>query len=307
MFSYIALLLAQAGTSFKQFAMKRCGKIAPGPFNSICINMMRALICLVISVIIWLATGGGVTTPTGHLIIIISGIGTAFNLFTWILSTRIVSLTLLESTCMIGTLVLPLILAPYLYNGESVSLLQWIGCILVFVSVFLFAKKNGNDTTEGGIFKKAAVVFVCAASITLSSILKKYYTYHIVGNGLGSIEYFTLINFVTVVVVFSILFAIYYIREKKSLSPVDKENAKVELPYKKVWIYVLIAASALYVNELFTVYATKLPSAIYYPLSKGLVIGCTFLLDVIVFKEKVTIKKLIGLATVICAIVLVNI
>jgi len=107
MFSYIALLLAQAGTSCKQFAMKRCGKIAPGPFNSICINMMRALICLVISVIIWLATGGGVTTPAGHLIIIISGIGTAFNLFTWILSTRIVSLTLLESTCMIGTLVLP--------------------------------------------------------------------------------------------------------------------------------------------------------------------------------------------------------
>jgi len=306
MFSYIALLLAQAGTSCKQFAMKRCGKIAPGPFNSICINMMRALICLVISVIIWLATGGGVTTPAGHLIIIISGIGTAFNLFTWILSTRIVSLTLLESTCMIGTLVLPLILAPYLYNGESVSLLQWIGCILVFVSVLLFAKKSAGPT-EGGIFKKIAVVFVCAASITLSSILKKYYTYHIVGNGLGSIEYFTLINFVTVVVVFSILFAVYYVREKKSLALTDKENVRVEFPYKKVWIYVLIAASALYVNELFTVYATKLPSAIYYPLSKGLVVVCTFLLDVIVFKDKVTLKKLIGLATVICAIVLVNI
>ena len=94
---YGALILSQLGTSAKQFAMKHCGRLAPGPFNSVCINMARALICLVVSILIWIATDGTTTTPFGHLIIVIAGIGTAFNLFTWILSSRLVSLTLIES------------------------------------------------------------------------------------------------------------------------------------------------------------------------------------------------------------------
>ena len=76
---YGALLMSQLGTTGKQFAMKKCGRIAPGPFNSVCINMARSLICLIVSIFIWLITGGGTTTFVGHLIIIISGIGTAFN------------------------------------------------------------------------------------------------------------------------------------------------------------------------------------------------------------------------------------
>jgi len=308
MFSYIALILTQAGSSGKQFAMKKCGEIAPGPFNSICINLARALICLAVSIIIWFLTDGSTTTFTGHIIIIISGIGTALNLFTWILSTRIVSLVLLESVCMIGSLILPMILAPYLYDGDSVSLLQWIGCVLVFVSVILFMNKGNGETKEGTPLQKITIVFLCASGITLTSIFKKYYTYYISDKGLGTIEYFTLINFVTVVAFFAILFIIYYFREKKHLdSSLDKgEKAKVELPYKKVWRYILMAAVSLYVTELFMVYSARLPSAIYYPLSRGLTVGCSFLLDVVVFKDKVTLKKLVGLFTVISAIILVN-
>lgn len=50
----------------------------------------------------------------------------------------------------------------------------------------------------------------------------------------------------------------------------------------------------------------QLPSAIYYPLAKGLTVGCTFLLDVIVFKDKVTVKKIIGFFVLIAAIILIN-
>jgi drug/metabolite transporter (DMT)-like permease len=302
---YGALLLAQAGITAKQFAMKKCGQIASGPFNSVCINLMRSAICLVVSVIIWLMTDGGTTTAFGHFIIIISGIGTALNLFTWILSTRLVSLILIESVTMIGSLVLPLVLAPVLYNGDSVSLVQWIGCILIFVSVFLFVNKGNGEKKEGSVLKKIVVVAFCALGATVAALFKKYYTYHISDKGLGSIEYFTLMNFVTVLFFFVILFTVYYLLEKKRISGVEG-GGKVELPYKKVFVYIMIAATALYVAELFSVYAAQLPSAIYYPLSKGLAVLATFLLDVIVFKDKVTVKKIIGLCLVIIAIVLVN-
>ena len=305
---YGALLLAQAGTSTKQFTMKKCGSIAPGAFNSVCINLARALICLAVSTIIWIFTGGGATTLFGHVIIIISGIGTAFNLFTWILSSQLVPLTLIESVSMIGSMVIPLILAPYLYNGDTVSPIQWLGCALVIVSAFLFMKKGKKNEKNGSAFQKIAIVATCAISITLASILKKYYTYSIVAKGLGNIEYFTFVSFLTVLAVFSVLFAIYYKLERKRALAVCTSNERplVKLPYKRVWVYILIAGVALYVNELFTSYASQLPSAIYYPLSKGLTVGCTFLLDTIVFKDKVTLKKTIGLFTVITAIILIN-
>ena len=308
MFPYIALILAQAGTSGKQYAMKNCGRVAPGPFNSICINTMRAIICLVVSIFIWLAAGGGATTPFGHMIIIISGIGTAINLFTWILSSRFVSLTLLESICMIGTLLIPMFLAPFIYNGETVSVFQWIGAVLVFVAVFLFMNKESSAKKEGTLIQKLAIVVLCALGTTVTTIFKKYYNVHIVEKGLGSAEYFTFINFVTILSVFAVLFAFFYQREKNKLSLTSDGGAstKVELPYKKVWLFVLIAASALYLNELFTVYANELDAAIYLPLSKGLNVACTFVMDVLIFKDKITIKKLIGVLTVIVAIVLVT-
>ena len=309
MFPYIALVLAQLGTSGKQYAMKNCGKLAPGPFNSVCINTMRALICLVVSLVIWLIAGGEVTTPFGHLIILLSGIVTAINLFTWILSSRIVSLTLLESLCMIGSLLVPMFLAPVLYNGETVSVLQWIGAALVFVAVFLFMNKEDPSVKKSGTpLQKALILILCAAGITTTTIFKKYYDVHIVKQGLGSAEYFTFINFVTILSVFMVLFAVFYQREKRSLTIDASEDAsrKVELPYKKVWIFVLIAAAALYLNELFTVYANELNAAIYMPLSKGFNVACTFAMDIIVFKDKITVKKLIGLVTVIVAIILVT-
>lgn len=307
-FGYISLILAQLGITGKQFAMKNCGKLAPGPFNSVCINMMRSAICLAVSLCIWLLYRGAVTNFWGHIIIIISGLGTALNLFTWILASRITSLTLIECLSMIGAMVFPMIIAPYLYNGESVSLLQWIGCILVFVSVFFFMNNENSEKEKVSKAQKTVIIFLCVLGITLSSIGKKYYVFHFYEKGMGSVEYFTFINFVTIFISFITLFCIYYIREKKRIASVSSvgQATKVELPYKKVWIFVLVAAASLYVNELFTGYASRLPSAIYYPLSRGLTVVCTFILDFAAFKDKVTLKKLIGLAIVVCAIILVN-
>ena len=304
-----ALLLAQAGISAKQYAMKKCGQVASGPFNSVCINLMRSAICLIVSIIIWLAMGGGYTNAFGHFIIVLSGIGTALNLFTWILSTRLVSLILIESVTMIGSLIAPLVLAPVLYDGDRVSIVQWIGCILIFASVFFFINKGDGQKKEGSLLTKIVVVILCALGATVASVFKKYYNFHIFEKGLGSVEYFTFISFVTVLCFFAVLFVIYYRIEKNKATALalDGERASVELPYKRVYVYILIAASALYVAELFMTYASGLPSAIYYPLSKGLAVLATFLLDVIVFKDKVTAKKIIGLCIVIIAIILVNI
>ncbi len=308
-FSYFSLILAQVGIAGKQYSMKICGSRAPGKFNSVCINLMRAAICLVVSLIIWIVSGCAVTGFWGHLVIIFAGIGTALNLFTWVLASRMISLTLLECFMMLGSMVFPMIIGPTLYPGETVSVLQWIGCALIFGAVFLFVNKGSGKRQEGSFLQTVLTVFICVIGFSLSAILKKYYQYYFEAKGDGSVEYFAFINFVTVLLFFGIFFLIYYLRENRRLkesATADSPAQSVELPYKKVWFFIVIAAASLYLNEFFIVYAADLNSAVYYTLQKALSVLSSFLLDVFVFRDKVNIKKLIGLAVVIFAIVLVN-
>ena len=304
-FPYIAILLAQIGLNGKQFSMKKCGTLAPGPFNSICINTMRSVICIIVSLIIWLIADGKATTPFGHFIIIISAIGTTVNLFTWILSSRLISLTLLESLMILGKLIVPLILAPFMFGEAPVTDIQWVACGLIVVAVILFIDFNSSQKKDGSLIKKILLVGVCVISLTVSVVFKKYYVVKIQSQSLGSVEYFTFINFVVVILTFALFFPIYYKKECNALLE-SGSKAKPELPYKKVWLYIVIAAASLYLFELFTVYANELDVAIYAPLSNGLNIACTFILDIVVFKDKITVKKIVGLLIVIAAFILLG-
>ena len=300
---YGALLLSQLGTGAKQYAMKHCGMKTPGTFNSVCINLARSAICLIVSAVIWFFADGATSNLSGHIMMITAGISTALTLLTWILSSRFISLILLEGFGMIASLILPLVLAPFLYEGDIVSPVQWIGCILIFISLFLFVNNDTSAKQESGLLWKILILSIYFIGTALSTILKKYYTYHISINNLGSIEYFTFIGFVSAFLFFIALFFVFYNKEKKHL---PEKQEKVELPYKKVWKYILLAAVALYVAEWLSVYAAQLPSAIYYPLSRGLCVVCTFLLDVFAFKDKVTFRKIIGLIAVLVALILIN-
>ena len=307
---YGALIIAQLGNCVKAYSMKRCGQITPGPFNSICINLARSLICILVSLFIWLLSDGQGTTVSGNIIIIVSGIGTAFNLFSWILSTSFVSLIMIEAVSTIGSMVIPLLLSPYLYGESAVTLLQWTGSFLICLSTFFFVNKDTSKKQECSLFSKILLLFLCAGGLTLANITKKYYTFNISNAGLGSVEYFTFMSFITVFSFFAITFVVFYAIKKRQLvhsTEGSEEQRKVQLPYKKVWMFILAAAISLYVTELFITYASDLPSTIYYPVSRALSIISFFLLDVIMYKDKVTLKKLIGIAIILAGIILVNI
>ena len=299
---YGALVLSQIGTATKQFAMKRCGAVATGAYNSICVNLGRAAICTLVSIVIWLFAGAGLTTPTGLLVGLASGIGTAFCLFTWILSAQRVSLTLLEAVITIGSLLLPMVLSPYLFGGESATALQWVGATMIAVSLFLFAGKDTGKKAKSSVLVSLLLLTVCTLGQAAAIITKKLYTYHITDRGLGGVEVFTLISFVGVLLTFCALFLFYALRRRASASTAPLAR----FPLARVWVYILVAAVGLYVNELFATYASALPAAIYYPVTKVMVVLGCFLLDTLAFRERVTAKKLAGLAILITATVLIN-
>lgn len=298
---YGSLLLSQIGTGTKQYAMKRCGAIAPGPYNSICINLIRAVFCLTVSFAIYIISDGSMTTLFGVLIASAAGIGTSLNLFTWIMSAQRISLTLLEGVCTVGSVILPLFFAPFLYEGETVSVIQALGSLLVVLSLFFFTNnKKEKAKKKSSLLGTALLLLVCALGGMIAVVTKKLYTFHIVSKELGSVTLFTLISFLVMLLFFALLFLFYRHAEH------HREGNAATFPFRSVWFFVLLAAVALYVNELFATYASILPSAIYYPAAKALnILGC-FTLDTVVFKEKITKRKLLGLALLLFAVVLIN-
>ena len=310
-FSYLAILFANCGNAMKQYAMKNCGRRAPGGFNSICINFGRCIICFLVSLIFWFTVGMGGADPEGNVVTVLSGIGNAVSLFSWILASGFIPMSLIEIFNTFGSLVVPMILAPYIYNGDSVSAVQWIGCILLVISVLLFIdmpkKKSDAETVETrnscGLGVKIAIVTASAVGTGAGTIFQKYYVLNTVEKGLGTIEYFKMLSVIVMMGVFAIGFLWYVLTKRASISD---ESGRIMLPYKRVWVFIIMAAIGLYICQYFSGIASKLPSAIYFPLLKGVAIAETVLLDTLVFKDKLTLKRIIALVLVIASIVLVN-
>ena len=304
---YLGLLLSSGGNAMKQFAMKNCGRRAPGAFNSICINMARSVICAVVSFIFWALTDLGVTNGVGYLVAIMAGIANAFSLFSWILASGLIPMSLIEIFSTFGSLVAPMLLAPYLFGGDRVEFVQWIGCVLLVLSVFTFVDMKRSDKSgerkKGTLASTVAIVALQASSTGAVTILQKYYNYHVFSKGHGTMEYFNLISFSVMVVAFLIAFTLFCLLKRERIAG---EGGRIELPYKRVWFFIIMAGLGLYIAQYGSGVASALPSAIYFPLAKSVVMIETFLLDTLVFKDKFTVRNLLGVLLVIVAVILVN-
>lgn len=316
---FLALIAASGGNALKQYAMKNCGKRAPGPFNSICINLARAVICVTVSVFFWIGTGMGTTNTLGYSSAVLGGLGNAVGLFSWILASGFIPMSLIEIFSTFGNLVAPMILAPYLFNGDGVSLLQWIGCALLVASVFTFieparervARRSGSagavnlqENRRGSTAYVIIIVTLQTVSTGMATVFQKYYNFHVAAKGNGTMEYYNLISFCVVVLVFLLGFAFFALFRRERIS---NGSGRIALPYRSVWAFILMAGVGLYVAQYGAGIASELPSAVYFPLYKSAVMLETFILDTLVFKDRFTLRRLVGLVLVIVASVLVNV
>ncbi len=310
------MIAGLAGIS-KVVAMKSCGKVCPGEYNSVRINAFRAAICLAVSAVIF-AVGGANVEWNGSWIWLLSGISNAIMMFAWVLCAEKMGLVFLEAFCMVGSVAIPLFLAPLLFDGETVSIPQWAGVLCLLIALrFLFAKKNekapadgaeasfaarGTEEAKGALKRSLQTVWIYILLLILSnagmSITQKLYPVRI-----GK-EYTAFFNLMTFAVVF-LCFAVVMIFEKavhgRNILP---ENAASG---KKLAVLISLAAVMIYIYSYFsTLAAGELPSAVYYPLIRGIGMLLTVLCDTLIFKQKITKNILIGLIFIFASILLTN-
>jgi uncharacterized membrane protein len=294
----IYLLFSKLSTIVKMIAMKKCGSIAAGARNSLIINLIRSVGCILVALTVALISGFSPMEPYGMLICILSGIANAGLLFAWVLCAEKGSLCTVEIFCMIGGVVLPMLISPVLFKGETITALQWIGSVLLLPAAYCFSKKANEKKAS---FTPSLLILLLTNCISnaLIFLTQKYYTYY----SLGSVSDFNLYTFIFCAATLAIAFLCISII-KPNRSEEKKEGFKLE---KHIIVYISLAIGMLYAAQYFSTLASaSLPSAYFFPLSYAIGMPLTFLTDITVFKEKIKISSLIGLALVIISVVLIG-
>jgi drug/metabolite transporter (DMT)-like permease len=112
---------------------------------------------------------------------------------------------------------------------------------------------------------------------------------------------FQLGTFMFTIAVLALIFLIMhlFIREESG-----KESPKIA---PRVMIFIAIAFTMTYLAQFFSTEASgKIDAAVLYPLSYVISMPLVFLVDVIFFKEKVTVNNLIGIVLVTASGILIN-
>lgn len=308
---YLYLAISKFCGAAKMAAMKNCGNADDSTGTSVKVNAVRSGIILVVSVIVFVVSRAA--TADGMWIAALSGVSNALNMLSWLVCATAVSLCIVETFVMIGSVVFPLALSPLLYAGETVSAAQWAGAGVILAAVVLFCV--GRDVKFG---KKGIVwIAVCTLSSAGCNVTAKLYA---VRAGSEYVAFFNLVTFVIVFAFFAVVAAITVLKNRKKTDPVadsepvensgcaeEKDPQPREffgLP-KRTYFRIAIAAVGMYATNYFmTLAAGALPSGVLYPLSYGAGFVLTAIMDTVFFKQKLTLPRAVATVLAVAGAVL---
>jgi multidrug transporter EmrE-like cation transporter len=199
--------------------------------------------------------------------------------------TSVAFMTLCHSSGMI----LPCIIGHFFWS-EKMSAMSVLGMILAILSIVLLKGGNGADKKfnfNGAIF--GIIVFLTSAGVMIAQKLMGIYF---------SEQSISAYNFYSFVVPFLIISC--FVRPKK-LAYEGKKN--------KLSVFVCALGSAVslcIISFVMTSLSGRVPSVLLFPLFNGLGIIFVCIGSVFAFKEKLTAKKLTGLALGVIGLYLVN-
>ena len=297
---YLFLAVALAAGITKGYCGKKTSSAIVSNSDSMIMNVLRMLLCIVIGLGLILFTerldilriGGDVL-----LITALSGVASAAFVVSWLLSVRSGAYMMVEVFLLLGVIV-PIVLCRVLFS-EEIGVWQIIGIAVLLVAVFIMCTYNSSikgKMTISSLF----LLLLCGVSNGLADFSQKLF---VKVDPDGSVAVF---NFYTYIfAAFVLVFAYFIFRQ------VDKRGeAKPRKPkdvIKPIWIYVLIMAICLFANSFFKTQAAYHLNAVeIYPLNQGCAVVLSLLMSVFLFKEKINAKCIIGICLSFVALLMIN-
>lgn len=293
---YLFLFISKIIAVLKSVFVKKCGTIAVGFKNNVLTNLIRAFGCFIVSLIMCLIVGFSKMDCVGLTLSILSGVANGLFLCVWLYAVTSVSVCTVEVFSMVGGVVVPLLLSPLLISGTTLTALKLIGATLLLIAVFAFSKGGISGKFNALTVTSLIACLICNATVMITQTCYSHYS---IGSGEDFQFYTFLFASLTLIIFYLILSAFSKNKSDK------KEKPKFN---KTALIFIFLAIITLYFTNFFSKLSTEyLPQTVFYPLSYVIAMPLTFLVDVVVFKEKITKLNVLGLLLVVSAGVLVNI
>ena len=298
MLGYLFLALALLAGVIKGYCGKNSGGTLVLASDAMLVNTVRMLACIVIGVAL-IAIGNDWSSltldPTVIWISALSGVCTSLFVVSWLLAIRTGAFMMVDVFLLMGVLI-PLVVCAIFFD-EPIIPIQWIGIAVLIIAGYVMcsynAKLKGKMT-----FKAFLMLLLCAASYGCTDLSQKLFVNLSPVSDNSVFQFYTYIFAALTLVICSLVFRSHEKKTNELRSPIAV--------VKPIAIYVGVMAICLYANSYFkTAAATYLDAAQIYPLSQGGALVLAMIMAAIFFKEKITIRSIIGV--VLCAVALLMI
>lgn len=214
-------------------------------------------------------------------IALLSGISLFFSTFFTIYGMKSGTVSLVSMFSTAGLLV-PIIAGAFMFK-QPVSLVQWVGIVLFFLSAWLLIKSSEN-TYDGFNFKTFLLLIGAMLSNGLTMLAQQMYTHYVPG---GNISLFSFLSF-GAVTIFGVPAALSMGRSEKN-TDLDKNLSKT--------LYICgfaLAVAVFVINQFATSLTALLPPVFLFTFINGGGTIISTLVAAVMYKEKLSLYSILG-------------
>ena len=280
-------LLAGAG---KGLCTKKISNIVKTFKGTVYITMIRMVLCVAIGFFAVAASGinNFATNLQVLMISALSGISTSAFIIAWIACVRKGSYVMLDVFTMLGVGITVTLCK--VFFDEPISTNQYAGFLLLLVSTIIMCSYNSSIKTKLSI-KSLFMLIICCIFSGISDFSQKLFIYKAVNPNIATFNFYSY--------VFSAIF-LFICNFIKNHEHHDGKNQRAIL-------LILLTALCLFANTYFkTLAARSINSAVLYPLATGINFILSVIMSSVFFKEKATLKCIIGVSITFISLIIIN-
>ena len=272
-----------------------CGKKISGKVESVkgtfYVNMIRMVLCTFIGFWVVSAEGLHLLKIDANTLIItaLSGISTSVFVASWIASVKKGAYVMIDVFLMMGVGITVALCR--LFFQEPIKINQYIGYFMLIIAAYIlcsYSSKIKNKITA----KSLITLIICGISNGLADFSQKWFIYSAPGGSIGVFNFYTY--------VFSALsLTIFFLMVKEK----NQDDGKSF----DVFLIISIMSVCLFANSYFKTLAARfIDSATLYPLSTGAALIISVLMASVFFKEKATVKCIVGVVIAFISLIIMN-
>ncbi len=300
MIGYLFLSLALFAGLSKGYCGKQTSNVAKNVSDAMLINAIRMCFCFIIGIVIIMFQKNQSILPDNPKVIwiaLLSGVSTACFTVSWLLSVNKKVFMMVETFVMAGVII-PLVLSNILYS-EAIGIIQILGILLLMFAVYLMCTYDKTGKVRPS-FKELLLLLFCSISSGLSDFSQKVFVKELPDASIAQLNLYT---YLFAALFLGITCAIYFSKLEKNA---ESKSSPVKL-IKPIVHYILIMAVCLFLNSYFKTLAAKyLDAVLLYPLNQGCGVVFSLIMSVTLFKEKINLKGIFGIALMLVSVYIIN-